>query len=470
MWLTRLSIQRPVFVIVLMASFLVMGFFSRARMQVEERPRVDIPYVTITTTYPGTGPSEMESLITKPLEDSVSGVNNIRQVTSSSQYGISFVQLEFVVGTNSQFAAQEVRQKVDGARKLLPKDVDPPVVDRFDINAIPILYMGLQGDQSSKQLRFLADHEIKYRLSQVEGVGKIDVTGGEVREIQVLVDKQRLQAFGLALNDVVSALYQSNANVPSGHITEGSSDYDARLIGGSLLAVLVVFLFLHNLRGMLICAIAIPTSLVATFIPMYFLGQTLNSMTMLGLSLVVGILVDDSIVVLENIYRHLQRGEPPREAAFNGRTEIGLAAITITMVDVVVFLPMLWMGGIIGMFFRAFGLTVAVSTLFSLLVSFTVTPWLASRWYKLGEDLESRRGVFRWLEIGLEKLDHGYRRLLGGALRYRWHVVVSGFGLLVLVVMWAFPPNAAPRLKVGYFTSSDQGMIAATLELPEGKS
>src|SRR5262245_13845950 len=141
MWLTRISIQRPVFVIVLMTSLVIMGLFSRSKMQVEERLRVDIPYVTITTTYPGTGPSEMESQITKPLEDAVSGVNNIRQVTSSSQPGVSFVQLEFVVGTNSQFAAQEVRQKVEGARKDLPKDVDPPVVDRFDINAIPILYL-----------------------------------------------------------------------------------------------------------------------------------------------------------------------------------------------------------------------------------------------------------------------------------------------------------------------------------------
>jgi HAE1 family hydrophobic/amphiphilic exporter-1 len=591
MLLTRLSIQRPVFVIVLMASLLIMGNYSRQRMQVEERPRVDIPSVTITTSYPGTGPSEMESLITKPIEDSISGVNNIRQVTSTSQYGISYVQLEFVVGTNSQVAAQEVRQKVDGARKNLPRDCDPPVVDRFDINASPIFYCGLQGDRPARELRFMADHEISYRLAQVEGVGQVQVTGGDVREIQVLIDKQRLRAYALSLNDVVAAIGRANANIPSGHISEGPRDYDARLVGefrnvdelrklriplpsaifgqplslnltdvaevkdavadrqtttriwyrdehgkmvgrdgvglvitklsdantievvdrvkvamaemektmpwhpkfvtvqdaskpvraqlddinvslilGSLLAVMVIFLFLHNLRGTLICAIAIPTSLVASFIPMFFLGQSLNSMTMLGLSLVVGILVDDSIVVLENIYRHLQRGEPPREAAFNGRTEIGLAAITITMVDVVVFLPMLWMGGIIGMFFRAFGLTVAVSTLFSLLVSFTVTPWLTSRWYKLGEDLETRRGVFLWLERGLEALDRLYRRALDVALQFRWHVVIGGFGLLIVVMTWAFPPGSNPRLKAGYFPASDQGMIAAIIELPEGAS
>ncbi len=590
MWLTRLSIQRPVFVIVLMTSFLVMGLYSRSKMQVEERPRVDIPYVTITTAYPGTGPAEVESQITKPIEDAVSNVNNIRQITSSSQYGVSFVQLEFILGTDSRMAAQEVRQKIDGARRVIPRDVDPPVVDRFDINSRPILYLGLQGERASKELRFLADHSIRYQLSQVPGVGQVEVQGGDVREIQIQVDKHRLLAYRISINDVVAAVTRANANIPSGHISEGPRDYDARLIGefqsveelrsiripvqsaifgqstavnlgdvatvvdgiavptttsrlwyrdrdgkmvsgtgvgivvtklsdsntietvdgikaalekleksirgirlvilndsslavraqledinvslilGALLAILVVFLFLHNLRGTLICAIAIPTSLIATFIPMFFLGQTLNSMTMLGLSLVVGILVDDSIVVLENIYRHLRRGEPPREAAFNGRTEIGLAAITITLVDVVVFLPMLWMGGIIGQFYRSFGLTVAVSTLFSLLVSFTVTPWLASRWYRLGEDLEVKRGAFRWLERGLEGLDNLYRRALDGALKFRWHVVIGGFGALFLVILWAFPPGQQPRLKMGYFTSGDRGELAIAVELTEGSS
>lgn len=591
MWLTRLSIQRPVFVIVLMTSLVILGLYSRNWMQVEERPRVDIPYITVSTVYPGTGPSEMEALITKPIEDAVSGVNNVRVVSSSSQYGVSFVQLEFIVGTNSLFAAQEVRQKVESARKLLPRDCDPPVVDRRDINASPVLYLGILGDRSPRELRFMADHEITYRLSQVEGVGQVEVSGGDVREIQVLVDKERLRAYGLSMSDVVSAVYRANTNIPSGYITEGPRDYDTRLVGefqtveelqetrlpmpggnfgqplalkladvatvkdtiadpetttriwsrdkggklrgaegvglvvsklsdantidvvdrvnealrqmekalpgnirfvearddsrsvraqledintslllGSLLAVVVVFLFLHNLRGTLICAVAIPVSLIASFIPMFAFGLSLNSMTMLALSLVVGILVDDSIVVLENIYRHLQRGEPPREAAFNGRTEIGLAAITITMVDVVVFLPMLWMGGIIGMFYRSFGLTVAVSTLFSLLVSFTVTPWLASRWYKLGEDLEVRRGLFRWLERGLDALDHSYRRILDASLRYRWHVVLGGFGALGLMLLWAFPPGQNPRLKIGYYTSADQSMISTVVELPEGAS
>jgi len=639
MWLTRLSIQRPVFVICLMATLIIAGLFSRSKMQIEDRPRVDIPRVTVTTVYPGTGPGEMESLISKPVEDAVSSVNGVRNITSSSQYGISFVNLEFHIGTNSQMAAQEVKQKVDGVRRRLPRDIDPPVVDRFDINAQPVLYLGMKGERSIKQLRFMADTVLKYRIAQVPGVGQVEVTGGDVREIRVSVNKRRLDAWNMSISDVVSAIYRANANIPSGHVTEGSRDYDARLVGefqsveqirgldlplglgqdsvplklrdvatvedtvaeretttrvwtrehpgdemvgadsvgltitkladantievvdavrkeltrlekdlpdkirfqvvqdesrsvrnslndinvslilGSLLAVLVVFLFLHDLRGTFICAIAIPTSLIASFLPMYFLGQSLNSMTMLGLSLVVGILVDDSIVVLENIYRHLYRGETPTEAALNGRGEIGNAAIIITLVDVVVFLPMIWMGGIIGQFMRAFGLTVAMAALFSLLVSFTVTPWLASRWYRIGENLEHKRGFFALLEYGLAAMDRGYRRVLDWVLGTpRWFAVAVCIGLAVWLVKAGLPADSwnrswsglllfclvtmlifigarwwqtagrmaifslgalffvftmqvyFPRVKIGYIPVYDQSRLGLTIELPAGAS
>ena len=393
--------------------------------------------------------------------------------------------------------------------------------------------------------------------------------------------RERLQAYGLSINDVVNAVRSANLNLPSGRITEGERDYDARIIGefqsieelrqlrvpvrqatgvlnlrledvadiqdtvedrsqftriyevkngklvggesvgltitklsdantvqviegvkkeladlekelpgqvhfvlawdqsdyikasledvnislilGALLAVLVIFLFLHNLRGTVICAIAIPTSLVAAFIPMHFLGFTMNQMTMLGLSLVVGILVDDSIVVLENIYRHLHRGERPREAAYNGRSEIGLAAITITLVDVVVFVPVAFMGGIVGQFFRQFGLTVAVSTLFSLLVSFTVTPMLASRWYKIGEDVEEKRGLFKRFDDFYHSLDRGYRKLLGWALRHRWTVVFGGVATLGVVLF-----GLGPRMGFQFFPELDQGRVTVTIELPPG--
>ncbi|MBI3947915.1 MAG: efflux RND transporter permease subunit [Armatimonadetes bacterium] len=584
MWLTRLSIQRPVFVIVLMAFFLVLGLRSRSEMNVELNPQLDIPWVTITTVYPGAGPEEIETLISKPMEDAVSAVNNVKSVVSTSQSGVSNVALEFYLGTKVDVAFSDVRQKVDAARRLLPRDAESPVVSKIDIGAMPILYLGMTGGRSLRDLRYLADNVVKYRLAKVSGVGSVGISGGEVREVRVAVNRDRLQAYGLTINSVVGALQQANLNLPSGRITEGERDYEARVIGefqsvdeiralrvpvrrptgallslrladvadvtdttrepteitrvyerrdgrmvgsesvgvvitklsdantvaviddvkkalaglekdlpgkvrfvvttdqsdyikasledvnvslvlGSLLAVLVIFLFLHNLRGTIICAIAIPTSLVAAFIPMSFLGFTLNQMTMLGLSLVVGILVDDSIVVLENIYRHLDRGERPREAAYNGRSEIGLAAITITMVDVVVFVPIAFMGGYSGMFFRQFGLTVAVSTLFSLLVSFTVTPMLASRWYRVGEEMEAKRGLFGLLDRFYHGLDAGYRRLLGWALRHRPLVVVGGV-LSLVGTMMVF----GPRLGFEFFPQMDQGQLNVSVEMPAGTS
>src|SRR5215212_4289858 len=231
MGLTRLSIQRPVFVIVLMTVFLVLGLRSRGAMQIDLNPKVDIPFVTITTVYPGTGPEEMETLVTKPLEDAVSSANQIKHVRSSTQYGISIVNLEFELGADVDVATSDVRQKVEGARRKLPRDVDPPVVTKLDVNAQPVLYAGLRGNSTSKEIRYLAETVIRYRLAQIPGVAKVDVTGGDAREIRVSVDKDRLQAYGLTITDLVSAIYKASANVPSGHITEGARDYDARLIG-----------------------------------------------------------------------------------------------------------------------------------------------------------------------------------------------------------------------------------------------
>src|SRR2546423_1735095 len=217
------------------------------------------------------------------------------------------------------------------------------------------------------------------------------------------------------------------------NVENALEDVKASLFLGAFLAVLVVFLFLHSIRGTFIVAIAIPTSIMATFIPMFGFGFTLNGMTMMALSLSVGILVDDSIVVLENIYRHLAKGETPVEAAINGRSEIGLAAMTITLVDVVVFVPIAFMGGIVGQFFKSFGITVACATLFSLFMSFTLTPMLASRWYRTGEATEAEHGVFGMVNRFYKFLDRIYRRVLGWAVRYRGIVVYAGTGLLILI-------------------------------------
>jgi len=567
MWLTRVAILRPVAISMLVVALVVLGLQSMSLMPIDFYPKIEFPYVMVTTIYPGAGPQEIETLVTKPIEDAVSGVNNVKNVVSYSQEGVSLVGVEFYVGTNVDTAASDVREKVDATRGRLPTDIEPPVLVKADIQSVPVVTMGLSSPRPAAELRHIADETIKDRLGKVPGAASVSVSGGDVREILVEVDKGRLDAYGLPIMAVTQALRAENLNVPSGTVEEGQREYSIRAIGeftdprqvpnvrlitpagtirlgdiatvrdtvaerkswtrldrkdsvtirvikasdantvavvdgvkrelelmtgqpyldgglfgrqplgkgilprdigftvafdqskfiketladvksslflGALLAVFVVYLFLHTVRGTIIVALAIPTSLLATFTPIHFGGFTINMMTMLAMSLSVGILVDDSIVVLENIHRHLRKGEPSREAAFNGRTEIGLAAITITMVDVVVFVPIAFMGGIVGQFFRQFGITIATATLFSLFVSFTLTPMLASRWFSAEEMKEAepepspalanggrrREGLsarmFRQFDRFYAALDLRYRGLLQWALQHRGAVLLIG--------------------------------------------
>jgi hydrophobic/amphiphilic exporter-1 (mainly G- bacteria), HAE1 family len=539
MGLTSVAIRRPVFILMVVAALIVLGLNAMSKMRLENNPKVDFPFVSVSTVYPGAGPSEIETQITKKVEDAVASVNGVKNITSTSAEGQSTVSIEFNIGVPSDVAGSDVREKVAAIRGMLPTDARDPVVQKFDVNSQPIIYYGLVGNRPSRDLRDMADNIIQPRLSKIPGVAAVGVSGGDIRQINVDVRKDRLDAYGLPIQQLVALLQGNNLNFPVGHVVEGNREYGVRVVGeynkvsqigetrihmpngqtvklsdiadihdamaerrvvsrinrgdsvamiiqktsegntvdvakgvhaeieqlkkelpkdvqfvlnqdlsvqvldsvndvkaslflGAFLAVAVVYLFLHNIRGTFIVAIAIPTSIIATYLPMYAFGFTLNGMTLLALSLSVGILVDDSIVVLENIYRHLAKGEEPVEAAINGRAEIGLAAITITLVDVVVFVPIAFMGGIVGQFFKSFGITVAIATLFSLFMSFTLTPMLASRWYKAGEGVEAHRGIFGAFNRFYSMLDRIYRRVLELALRYRGSVVYIGTGLLIL--------------------------------------
>lgn len=585
MWATRLALNRPVTIMVFVVAIIVLGFYSLSRMQVELQPKVDFPVITIITVYPGASPDEVETLVTKPIEDAVAGVEGLRQITSTSQYGVSQVVLEFYIGTDIGQAYIDVQAKVNTAIRQLPDDAERPVISKLDTQSQPAIFISLTGSRPAYELRDLADNVIKDRLSSVPGVAAVTVSGGQKREIQVAIDKDRLNAYGLSINAVVAALQRANLNVPAGRITEGEREYSVRLLGeftsvdelrqlrlylqnprnpmarGStirlqdiaeirdglqertvitrtngkedvsiviqktsdgnaieisegvrrvlaqleqeypdlqftitqdeatavkesladlrlalgiaiVLVVLIIYLFLYNLRGSFIVAMAIPTCFFATFIFMYFAGFSINFMTMLGLSLAVGVLVDDAIVVIENIYRHLTMGEEPMEAAYNGRTEIGLAAITITFVDVVVFVPIAFMGGVVGQFFRSFGLTVAVAVLLSLIVSFTLTPMLASRLYRRGEALEEPKGFFRWFDRLYKSLERVYRGALRWALNHRWIVILAGNGALVAVLfMIGFSAaKGSPLLPFRFAPSQDQGLISVTIKMPPDAS
>lgn len=571
--LTRSAIARPVLTAMFFTAIILMGWVAKARMPVELSPKTDFPYVSVVTIYAGAGPQEIETLVSKPIEDAVGSTANVKNVTSTSQDGISVVGIEFEIGTDTATAASDVREKVDAIRSSLPDGIEAPSIAKVDFSAMPIMTIGMRGPVPPRQMRDIADNVVKDRLARVKGAASVSVSGGDVREIRVVVNRSRLAAYGLTISDISAAIQRENLNLPGGSIKQDRQDYAIRVVGefasaeevaamrlhipdrqtggpgwnipltdiatvqdtveeqttvsrlngqptvviavqkqtdantvgvaegakkelaalknslppgvefviatddsefvleqlhdtnkelmlGILLVVLVVFIFLHSFRATLVVSLAIPTSLIATFIPMTAFGFTLNYMTMLALSLAVGILVDDAIVVLENIDRHLEEGEPPREAAINGRTEIALAAVTITLVDVVVFIPIAFMGGIVGQFFRSFGITVAAATLFSLLVSFTLTPMMASRFFQRETKTSKRRHEaerhgfwerrFEALEGFYRRIDERYRRILAWSLDNRWLTFVIGSVTLTTILIMMSAPmwggGAKPRL------------------------
>lgn len=553
MGLTKTALSRPVFMLMLMLSAFLIGAISYNSMRKEQNPEVSFGVVSISTPYPGAGPDDVNELVSRPIEQAVSGVNGIREVTSISQEGISVVTIQLELGVDVDTAMNDARSKVDAIINDLPLDVQKPQVLKFDNSSQPVVTLAFSSDKmASRDLRDLMDEKIVDKFAQISGVASANVQGGDVREIQVQVDKDKLLSYGLGILDVENAVNAGTVNAPAGRIVRGPQEYTVRvkndyqtpeqirnmiisvsdptqfngrprsvrlsdvatvvdtvvdrtaysrldgkdtislaisksrdgnaveiadkvnaalaqiqqeykaegitavetfnqakliqeslsdlqftLFFGIFLVSSIVFIFLHDWRGTLIVAIAIPTSIFATFIVMKLFGFTINNMSMLSLSLAVGVLVDDAIVVLENIYRHLKKGEDPRTAAINGRMEIGLAALAITFADVVVFLPIAFMGGIVGQFFKPLALGFVFATIFSLFVSFTITPLLASRWYKAGEDMEHPKGRFaKGFERGFARLERGYRNGLEWGLNHRWFVFILGNAVLLAVFMF----------------------------------
>jgi HAE1 family hydrophobic/amphiphilic exporter-1 len=561
----------------MVGAFLVLGLYSFFNLPEEQNPQVDFPTVSITTSYSGVNPQEMESLITRPIENAIAGVSGIQEIDSTSQIGTSRVQVQFYFGTNIDTASAQVQQNVDKILRSLPTGASLPSVLQANTSSQPVLNLSMVSDTMSPvQLRSIADNQVVPALEEGNDVGGVNDFGGDVRQINVYATNEKLASLGITISDLATAVNQSNVNVATGFIQHGQNYYNVQFQGqfatvaelqhlrlsmmndnqqpitfrlgdianvqdgiqeetnqsyvngrrsvnivvqktsdgntltavqsslqqlerikkflppgitfvetnnqattvrenindvtvslmlGALMAILVIYCFLHNILGTIIVAIALPTSMIATFLPLMAFGMTLNTMSLMGLSLAVGILVDDSIVVLENINRHLTLGEEPVEAAINGRSEIGLAALTLTAVDLVVFLPIAFMGGVIGEFFRSFGITVACATLFSLFVSFTLTPMLAARWYKKGEKFEYTSGFGGWFDARFFQFEAFYQRMLRGALRHPW--IVLGVGNLILIAVFL---TVGPAIGFRFAPNQDQNLVAVTVEGPPGAS
>jgi hydrophobic/amphiphilic exporter-1 (mainly G- bacteria), HAE1 family len=567
--LTKAAINRPVFILMLMLAAVLLGLLSYSSMRLEQNPEVTFGVVTVSTAYPGAGPEEINNLVSRPIESAVSGVGGLREITSTSREGVSVVVASFELSTNIDAALNDMRSKIDAISNQLPKDALKPQVSKIDVSATPVAYYAFSATGlDSRTLRDLVDQRLQDRFSQIGGVSSADVVGGDTREIEVQIKRDKMVAYGLGITNIQQAILATSVNAPVGKFLSGDQEYTVRILGefanvdqirnmvfqvtdpknpfikgkvvrlgdvaevsdtaaertsfsrldgrdsivlalskshdgnavdivkaadalsadiqkefqgkglkiiktldtakiitdslndlnfallfGILLVSFIVFLFLHDIRGTLIVCLAIPTCIFFTFIALKLAGFTINNMSMLALSLAIGVLVDDAIVVIENIYRHLKAGEDPREAAINGRSEIGLAAIAITMADVVVFLPIGFISGIVGQFFKPLALGFVFATLFSLFVSFTITPMLASRWYKAGEDMEHPKG---WLAVRFERVfgrfEGMYRRALEWSLNHRWFVFILGNSALFAVINFiggGFAPSIGGAISGG---------------------
>jgi HAE1 family hydrophobic/amphiphilic exporter-1 len=536
MFLTRISVAQPVFATMMMLALAVLGITSYRQLNVDQFPNVDFPVVTVTTVYEGATPEAVEREVTKKIEESINTVQGIRHVESTSQEGLSNIVVIFRVGVSSQVASQDVRGKVASIRGLLPTQIEEPVVQRLDANALPIVSVSIEAPGLSPQAATeIADKRVKKRLETVPGVGAVNLVGESKREVQVVVDRARLEAYHLPLSKVVDALRHENVDFPAGAADRGASEAMVRvaargkgaaeiaripvkragattifvsdlaqvtdgieqpknlamldeapalaldvvkqsgantvavadgvkaaveklshelppgvslhvvrddsqfirdsihdvnltmLIGGAL-TVLIVFVFLNSWRSTVITGLTLPISVIAAFSAMKLFGFTLNVMTLMGLSLAIGMLIDDAIVVRENIVRHLQRGKDHVKASLDGTDEIGLAVMATTFTIVAVFIPVAFMGGMVGQFFYEFGITVAAAVLVSLFVSFTLDPMLSSRWVDPALEQDRHEGfVGRRLARFNDRFDAlhlRYEQLLRWALAHRKTVVV----------------------------------------------
>ncbi|MHB1132463.1 MAG: efflux RND transporter permease subunit [Chloroflexota bacterium] len=570
MWLSDLSIKRPVFITMVTLALMMIGWISFTRMAVDLFPNLSIPVVVVRTIYAGATPQEVEATISQPVERAVSSLNRVKNVRSTSSESISMVMVEFDTDYSSQEAADEVRQRVESLQGTLPAAADDPAVLRYDPAASPIISLAAadrSGTLNSYRLRELVESEVAAKLERVPGVAAVTVSGGLQREVQVDLHLDRLQALALPVQQVIAAIKQENVNIPGGRLDEGNrerllrtagqftsvdqlgdvpvqspagagvflrdiatitdgykevratnrldgkdsvlifvrkqsgtntvgvaeavqaqlqrirleqpqldlaimddqsvftkestTDVIFTLIIGAVLAGLVVLAFFRSLRNTLVTIAGLPVIVLGSFWAMSALGFSLNMISLMALSLSIGMLVDDAIVVRENIFRHTEEGMAPREAASKATAEIALAVLATSLTIVAVFAPIAFTSGVAGRFLREFGGTVVVAVLLSLFEAFTLAPMLSAYFFRATPSRPRESGA-RQGAYGL--LEGAYRRLLAWALRWRLAVVALGVASLMGSVFFAL------QLEQSFLRDLDRGSLTVNLELPPGSS
>ncbi|MBV1757418.1 MAG: efflux RND transporter permease subunit [Dethiosulfatibacter sp.] len=568
--LSRFSVKRPVTIVMIVLIVVLIGSVSLSKLPIDLLPSIEYPVAVVSTSYSGVGPEEIETLVTRPLEDVLTTVENIDSIRSISSEGSSLIILQFNFGTDMEFAALEMREKIDLVKGFLPEDARNPTVFKFDPNAIPIMYLTIESQGDLFTTQNLAEDIVKTRLERIQGVASVEVSGGYTKEVQVRLIDSKVKGYGLTGEYISQILTAENLNLPGGEVYKGDNTLTVRTIGefqnveelsnaniplprggtvrlkdlssvelvntertsiakyngedtleltimkqsgvntvgvsqqikqqittleaeypniaikvvfdqasfinlaifqmirsallGGALAIVVLLLFLRNIRSTVIIAIAIPTSVIATFILMYFMNVTMNIMTLGGLALGVGMLVDNSIVVLENIFRHRNEGYDKEEASVLGANEVSTAVSASTLTTIAVFLPIVFVQGITSTIFRELAMTVTFALLSSLVIALTLIPMMASKLLtakniKLDsgkdEELRNEKGF-------LNSVKKYYRKTLNVSLNHR---------LLVFIIsIVIFVGSLSTLLTIGssFFPATDEGQLDISIRLPIG--
>lgn len=574
--LSKLAVDRPVTIAMFMLVVVLLGVISLSRLPIDLLPEIEVPVAIVSTSYSGVGPQEMENLITKPLEGAVATVSNIESINSISSQGVSIVIAQFKFGTDMDFAALEMREKVDLIKGALPQDASEPMVLKIDPNATPILQLSLTNGGDLASLQVIAEDTIAPRLERLDGVASVNISGGYTNQIQVKVNQLKLESYGLSIGQLAQLVGASNLNLPGGTVTRGEQELTIRTMGeftsiqeiqempitlptggiiklsdlaevemapkdidsisrvngknsinisiqkqsgtntvqvaniinkeieklqqeftdiefntildqsvfinqsisnvfknaivGAVLAIAILYLFLRNIRTTLIIGTSIPISIVATFILLYFSDITLNLMTLGGLALGVGMLVDNAIVVLENIYRLRTEGYSRKEAAIAGASEVSMAVTASTLTTIAVFVPIVFVGGLVSTIFRELAMTVTLSLVASLVVALTLIPMLSSKILKVthadGKRKEGKENkldaVYNAFDRTFKSVEERYKKILKWSLTHRKKTVFLSILIFIGSMSTIFFVGAE------FFPATDEGQVNINVSLPVG--
>jgi HAE1 family hydrophobic/amphiphilic exporter-1 len=574
MKLSDFSVTRPVTAAMIFVATIVLGYVSYTKMSLDLFPDIELPVAVVMINYPNVGPQEIESTVTRPIEETLAGINNIDTITSNSKEGFSLVIVRFAWGTDMSLAVSDIRERIDITKGFLPDEVDTPIVLKFDVSMMPIMVLSVSADKNSSEIREFAEDKLKNQFEQIDGVASATITGGEKNEVKVDLIKNRMDAYSISIDQIINTLRSENLNVSGGEILSPGRKFSVRTIGeyksirdienvvvavknmtpiylrdlagiyeaseektevvrlnqesgiiirlnkqsdkntvlisrnilsqiekikrtlprgmeikvimntaefieqamdnvvnnaaqGGVIAVLVVFIFLRNIRSALILGLSIPISIIATFIMMYFAGISLNMMSMGGLALGVGMLIDNSIVIMENIFRFREKGARATEAAKLGADEMGLAITASTLTTIVVFIPFFFTEGLAAQLFRQMALTISFSLICSLIVALTLIPMLSAKFITTTHPeytgrLSFIKSIFIFSENLFSRLDIFYTGIIDYSLKNRKKVVLyTGAAVVAGLIL-------IPVAGLEYMPEQDDARLTFMVKLPVG--